>query len=107
MSRVRARPRRIVLLAAPVAVVAFLASCSTGARPRPAAQPTITALPRAYVVVYRVVQNGARHWEVLTVHRPFDGSDLTYDTPDAPRGNDPPATGNISTDLALFAVDGT
>src|SRR5438552_5741296 len=106
MSRVHARPRRIFLLSALVALVAFLAACSAGAHPRPAAQPTITALPRSYVVVYRVVQNGTRHWEVLTVHRPFDGSDLTYDTPVAPRTDDPPATGNISTDVGLYAVDG-
>ena len=106
MSRVRARPRRIFPLAAALAIVVALASCSGGAHPRAAAKPTITALPRSYVVVYRVVQNGGRHWEVLTVHRPFAGSDLTYDTPFAPGPGDPPATGNVSTDVGLYAVDG-
>ncbi len=107
MSRARARPRPIFLVAAALAVVWVLAPCSAGAHRNQASRTTVTALPRSYVLTYRVVQNGAQHWEVVTVHRPFDGSDLTYDTPDAPRGNDPPATGNISTDLALFAVDGT
>ena len=102
MSRVRARPRRIFPLAAALAIVVALVSCSGGAHPRAAAKPTITALPRSYVVTYRVRQNGAQHWEVLTVQRPFAGSDLTYDTPDAPRGGDPPASGNISTNLALW-----
>lgn len=103
MSRVRARPGPVVVLGAVLAAI-VLASCSHSRRP---AQPAGTPLPRSYVVTYRVVQNGAQHWEVLTVHRPFKGSDLTYDTPNAPLGSDPPASGNISTDLALFAVDGT
>src|SRR5881227_2977431 len=106
MSRVRARPGRVFLVSAVVAVIGVLASCWPGGHSR-RAQPAITALPRSYVVTYRVRQNGAQHWEVLTVQRPFAGSDLTYDTPDAPRGGDPPTSGNISTNLALFAVDAT
>jgi hypothetical protein len=103
MSRVRARPRPVFLVAAAVTLIGGLVSCSSGSH----SPPAITALPRSYVVTYRVLQNGAQHWEVLTVHRPFDGSDLTYDTPQAPRASEPPAAGNISTDLALFAVEGT
>jgi len=106
MSRVRARPRPVFLFSAVVAAVGVLASCSSAGRSRHA-QPTISALPHSYVVTYRVLQNASQHWEVLTVQRPFAGSDLTYDTADAPRGSDPPASGNISTNLALFAVDGT
>src|SRR4051794_22409188 len=99
MSRVRARARRVFL----VSTVGVLASCSGGGK----SHARITALPRAYVVTYRVTQNGTPHWEVLTVNRRFGGSDVTYDSADAPRGNDPPASGTISTDLALFSVDGT
>src|SRR5207248_3719199 len=97
MSRVRARPRPLFLFSALVAVVGVVASCSSDGHSGRAAKPTITALPRSYVVTYRVQQNGAQHWEVLTVQRPFAGSDLTYDTTDAPRGSDPPTSGNIST----------
>src|SRR4029077_18178340 len=106
MSRARARPRQIFLVAAALGLAVILASCSADAHHKQA-PTTITALPRSYVVTYRVTQNGSQHWEVLTIHRPFAGSDLTYDTPAVPRQGDQPATGNISTDLALFAVDGT
>lgn len=99
MSRVRARPRPL----SPLLALLLGAACSPGGHQI----ATTTALPRSYVATYRVVQNGAQHWEVLTVHRPFDGSDLTYDTPQAPTASDPPVSGNISTDVALFAVDGT
>src|SRR3954447_1506655 len=101
MSRVCARPRPVVVLVAVLAAV-VVTSCSAGGH----APPPITALPQSYVVTYRVAQNGAHHWEVLSAHRPFNGSDLTYDTPNAPAASDPPVAGNISTDLALFAVDG-
>lgn len=97
MSRVRARARLVCALTFVSAV-----ACSGGA---PAARAPVT-LAGFYRVVYRVTQNGAPHWEVLTVRRPFDASDLTYDSPGPPRPGDVAASGNISTELALYAVDG-
>jgi len=61
--------------------------------------------PVSYQVTYDVTQNGAHHWEVLTVHRPLAGSDLVYETAGPPRPGDQPAGGSVSTPTDLFAVN--
>jgi len=64
-----------------------------------------TTYPTSYLIVYRVTQNGAPLWEVLSVQRPFTASDLTYTTASAPRTGDQASTGNMSTASGLYAVD--
>ena len=64
-----------------------------------------TTYPTSYLIVYRVTQNGAARWEVLSVQRPFSASDLNYTTTSAPRAGDQPSTGNMSTASGLYAVD--
>ena len=58
----------------------------------------------SYVIVYQVSQNGVPHWEVVSVQRPFSGSDLTYMTPAAPHQGDTATSGNLSTMTGLYAV---
>lgn len=64
-----------------------------------------TTYPASYLIVYRVTQNGAQRWEVLSVQRPFTASDLNYTTGNAPRSGDQASTGNMSTAGGLYAVD--
>lgn len=64
-----------------------------------------TSYPMSYSILYRVVQNGVPHWEVLSVQRPFTASDLTYTGAVPPRSGDSAAAGNMSTATGLYAVD--
>jgi hypothetical protein len=63
----------------------------------------ITARPAAYQITYRVTSTAAQaattSWEVLTVRRPFDSSDVTYPT-------DPTQGGVRATGATWFDVDG-
>lgn len=63
---------------------------------------TTSAVPRSYVVLYRNVVNGVTQWEVLAVHRPLAGSDLTYRTAERPTASTVPDAGTISTATALY-----
>ena len=101
MGRVCARARRLFVMAGAGAIALVGVSCSGSSRP--ASPPT--ALPTSYVAVYQVTENGVHHWDVLTVRRPFDGSDLVYGTTAAPGRGDHPASGSISTRDALYTVD--
>jgi hypothetical protein len=70
----------------------------------------ITARPSAYQITYRVQStasgNGTTSWEVLTVRRPFDSSDVTYPT-DPAAGNAAP-TGATWFDVdGLYTIDGS
>jgi hypothetical protein len=56
----------------------------------------------AYVVLYQNDINGVRQWEVLSVRRPFNGSDLTYRTPTRPGPGARADAGTISTRTGLF-----
>jgi hypothetical protein len=53
-------------------------------------------------VLYRNDINGVRQWEVLSVRRPFDGSDLTYRTSTRPGPGARADAGTISTRTGLF-----
>jgi hypothetical protein len=59
----------------------------------------------SYVIVYQVTENDVHLWEVLSVQRPFTGSDLTYRSASAPGRDAQPISGNISTTTALYAVN--
>jgi hypothetical protein len=67
------------------------------------------ARPASFQVTYRVTLSASgtpsSQWELLTVNRPFAGSDLTY--PSAPTPGTQPAAGTLFTKDGLFAVDGT
>ena len=85
-----------------VAVIAVLAGlglggCSQGGRSSP-------NFPAVYRVVYSDVMNGVHQWEVLTVHRPFEGSDLYYSTVGMPTSTDEPTSGSISSAIQLFSL---
>lgn len=68
----------------------------------PTAEP---GRPDAYAVVYRTVENGADSWEVLEVHRPASGSDLTYPaSPDPPGPGAAASGGSVATPISLYAV---
>ena len=99
-------PRRIAVIVSAVAtavalvivlVVLLIGRGSTGS--------VAAAYPRSYVIVYTVIQNGAHHWEVLSVQRPFTASDLTYTTATSPHDGDQPSGGSMSTANGLYAVD--
>ena len=62
------------------------------------------AFPVVYRVVYSDVTNGVHQWEVLTVHRPFEGSDLFYGTSGIPGPADLPSSGSISTATDLYSL---
>ena len=87
-----------------LAVIAAVAAVAVGGRRRPPA-PLRVALASSYSVTYRVVQNGAPRWEVLTVQRPLAASDLSYGTAAAPGPGDAPSSGTVSTPTALYSVD--
>ena len=101
MARAGARGRRTIVLiglAAAITVVTVVVVARTG-------DDRATAVPRPFSIVYELTENGVRHWEVLTVTRPFRGSDLIYDGASAPRRGDRPSSGTISTDRSLYTVD--
>ncbi|HWC34004.1 MAG TPA: hypothetical protein VG650_04160 [Mycobacteriales bacterium] len=79
-----------------------LAAC-TGHRSAPA---TATTYPAAYAIRYRDLVNGVSHIEVLEVHRPFDGFDLSY-TFGEPTYAMAPSGGWVSTPTALYDVTRT
>lgn len=97
----------MVVMAGAGAIAIAAMSCSSGGPP---ARGQAT-LARSYVVVYSLAENGVHHWEVLSVRRPFEGSDLIYDADAAPRQavrparGVRPASGSISTHDALYTVD--
>ena len=65
----------------PLVAAVLLGGCSHSGR-------SSSDFPVDYRVVYSDVINGVHQWEVLTIHRPFDGSDLYYATnamPSAPK----------------------
>lgn len=64
-----------------------------------------SAFPTSYTVVYRVVRNGVHQWEVLSVQRPFQASDLVYTTAAAPGSGDRPVSGVISSMTMLYTLD--
>jgi hypothetical protein len=104
----------IAATAALVAVVVLLGrgGSTTGGGSGPETSPSggVTPVavgstyPMSYVIVYRVIQNEVPHWEVLSVQRPFSGSDLTYMTSAAPHQGDTATSGNLSTMTGLYAV---
>lgn len=74
-------------------------------------RPRLTAPERvaSYQVTYRVTSlasgSGATtSWELLTVHRPFDSSDLTYRARPAPGAV--PESGSVFTEDTLYAYQG-
>ena len=75
----------------------LLAGCSQPGHAR-------AAFSAVYRVVYSDVTNGVHQWEVLTVHRPLEGSDLFYSTVGIPGPADHPSSGSISTATDLFSV---
>jgi hypothetical protein len=91
----------VVIAAAAAVVVAggtLLGLTVTGGRAH--ATGPILARPTSYQVVYRVTaQNGTQSWEVLTVHRPFDSSDIVY-------SRDPAVASSTPTSATWFDVDG-
>src|ERR1044071_6360266 len=82
-----------------LAVVVGIASCHTTSR-------TLPSLPVSYAITYRLTENGVHHWEVVSMRRPFAGSDLVYDTAGPPARGDRASSGTISTVTALYSVDG-
>ena len=73
----------------------------------------ITARPSAYQITYRVEStasgNATTSWEVLTVRRPFDSSDVTYpsDPSAADAANATPAGATWFDVDGLYTIDGS
>ena len=68
--------------------------------------------PSSYQVVYRygttTGSSAQQQWEVLTVQRPFESSDLYYPLssgPDGPAPASPPASGSLFSKDVLYSVD--
>jgi hypothetical protein len=89
--------RRIGSLVAAVVVAAVIAIVA-----RPKASPLVSHPWTTYRVVYRqeIDASGtpAVRYEALSVHRPYEGSDLLSASADG----SPPVTGSISTETALY-----
>src|SRR5437763_4213518 len=100
MGRASARVRALVAVTGLAVLVIAIVVRTRSGDGRPA------ALPAAYSITYRVTENGIRHWEVLSMHRPLLGSDLVYDTTAAPTRGDVATSGTVSTAAGLYTVDG-
>ncbi|HVT64276.1 MAG TPA: hypothetical protein VHD81_03920 [Mycobacteriales bacterium] len=84
-------------------VIALLATVLAACSGHRAAPATTAGYPAAYAVVYRDVVNGISHTEVLEVHRPFDGFDLSYSFLE-PTYSMAPSGGWVSTPTGLYDV---
>ena len=85
--------------------VSALVACGDGSHTNPPPITIGSTYPTSYVIVYRVVRNGVNQWEVLSVQRPSQASDLVYATDGAPRNGDHPVSGVISSPTTLYSVD--
>jgi len=107
----RRHRRRLVVAAVVVAVI--VAGTVTGlllGAGGSAPMKPILARPTAYQVVYRATStatgNAVTTWEVLTVHRPFDSSDITYNADPAANPGPPHSATWFDIDT-LYTLDGT
>lgn len=112
------RPRRrarapVVAVVAVVAIAVAAAGTIVGLRLSGGGTAPLHATlarPSSYRIVYRVdtLANGSTvtTWEVLTVHRPFDSSDIVYDDDPAVR-QDPPRSATWFDVDGLYTLDGS
>jgi hypothetical protein len=107
------RTRVVLLVAVALVVIGALVIGAATVVERGSKKPVkdITTRPSAYQVTYRVVASATgtatTSWEVLTVHRPFASSDLTYQAdPRREQGQTPQKATWFSTD-ELYTLDAT
>lgn len=84
------------------------AACSSGAHSTPIRDLTVPR-PAYAQIEYRVVNissgSASNTWEVLTLNRPFEATDLTYDS--NPSTGAAPVSGTVSTYDSLYDVSGS
>jgi hypothetical protein len=97
----------VLVLAIAAGVIAWRATAGRGSTVRQRNGPVVAVgslYPVSYLAVYQVNENDVHLWEVLSVQRPFAGSDLTYRTTGAPGRDARAISGSISTTTGLYAV---
>ena len=110
-SRVRARSRAVAVAVAIVAVAVVGTIIGVRLAHNDAASLHASlARPASYQIVYRVdalaTGTTVATWEILTVHRPFDSSDLTYADDPAVRAGPPRSATWFDID-GLYTLDGS
>jgi hypothetical protein len=102
MRLLRGRRRLVALVGAGVLAVVGLGLWFAAGPDGSSSSFTFSAPAMAYLVLYKNDINGVPQWEVLSVRRPFDGSDLTYRTSTRPGPDARADAGTLSTRTGLF-----